>query len=81
MGSAFLLASAASTPNWGKFSDIWGRKVVLQTAAAVFFLGSALCGASVSLPMLIAGRSVQGAGAGGLLSMVNIIIGDLFSQR
>lgn len=81
VGSAFMLAAAASTPNWGKFSDIWGRKVVLQLAAAVFFLGSALCGAAVSLVMLIAGRAVQGAGAGGLLSMVNIIIGDLFSQR
>ncbi|KAL1845430.1 hypothetical protein VTK73DRAFT_561 [Phialemonium thermophilum] len=81
VGSAFLLGGAAATPNWGKFSDVWGRKTVLQLAAATFFVGSALCGASVSLAMLIVGRAVQGVGAGGLLSMVNIIIGDLFSQR
>jgi MFS family permease len=81
VGSAFMLAAAASTPNWGKFSDIWGRKPILLLASAVFFVGCALCGASVSLPMLIVGRAVQGCGAGGLLTLVNIIIGDLFSER
>jgi MFS family permease len=81
VGSAFLLAAAASTPNWGKLSDIWGRKLVLLSAIAMFFIGSALCGAAVSIAMLVAGRAVQGGGAGGILSLVNIIIGDLFSQR
>lgn len=81
VGSAFLLAAAASTPNWGKLSDIWGRKPLLLIAVAVFFLGSVLCGASVSLTMLIIGRAIQGVGAGGLLTLVNIVIGDLFSQR
>ena len=76
-----MLAAASSTPSWGKLSDIWGRKVILQVAVAVFFIGSTLCGASVSLGMLIVGRAVQGVGGGGLLTMVNIIIGDLFSQR
>lgn len=81
IGSAFMLAAAASTPNWGKLSDIWGRKLILLIASTVFFLGCALCGAAVSLSMLIVGRVVQGCGAGGLLTLVNIIIGDLFSQR
>ena len=81
VGSAFQLAAAASTPNWGKFSDVWGRKNVLLAAAAVFLLGSALCGAAVNIAMIIARRAVQGIGAGGLLTLVNIIIGDLFSQR
>jgi MFS family permease len=62
-------------------SDIWGRKPLLLIAVAVFFLGSALCGASVTLIMLIIGRAIQGVGAGGLLTLVNIVIGDLFSQR
>ena len=48
---------------------------------AVFFLGSALCGAAVSITMLIVGRSIQGAAAGGLLTLVSIVVGDLFSQR
>ncbi|EFX02179.1 major facilitator superfamily transporter [Grosmannia clavigera kw1407] len=81
VGSAFMLAAAASTANWGKFSDVWGRKPVLLAASAVFFLGCALCGAATSLAMLIAGRAVQGVGAGGLLTLVNIIIGDIFSAR
>ncbi|CAK7202042.1 hypothetical protein SEUCBS139899_004760 [Sporothrix eucalyptigena] len=81
VGSAFLLGSAAATASWGKFSDVWGRKPVLMCANAVFLLGCALCGAANSLTMLIAGRAVQGIGAGGLLTLVNIIIGDLFSAR
>ncbi|ERT01087.1 hypothetical protein HMPREF1624_02326 [Sporothrix schenckii ATCC 58251] len=81
VGSAFMLGSAASTAGWGKFSDIWGRKPVLLTANLIFILGCALCGAANSLTMVIAGRAVQGIGAGGLLTLVNIIIGDLFSAR
>ncbi|KAI9805414.1 MAG: hypothetical protein M1825_000665 [Sarcosagium campestre] len=81
IGSAYLLANAASTPIWGKLSDIWGRKPALLIAAAVFFLGSALCGAATSITMLIAGRAVQGLGGGGLLILVNICISDLFSMR
>jgi len=81
VGSAYLLAASAATPNWGKLSDIWGRKILLLIAVAMFFLGSALCGTAVSIEMLIVGRAVQGAAGGGLLALVNIIIGDMFSQR
>lgn len=81
IGSAYLLANAASTPTWGKFSDIWGRKPVLLCAAAVFFLGSVLAGTSVSISMLIAARAIQGIGGGGLIILVNICISDLFSMR
>ncbi|KAI0891107.1 major facilitator superfamily-domain-containing protein [Annulohypoxylon nitens] len=81
IGSAFLLAAAVVAPSWGKFSDIWGRKAILLIVTATFFLGSALCGAAVSLEMLIVGRAVQGVGGGGLLSLVSIVVGDLFSQR
>ncbi|KAL4898272.1 major facilitator superfamily-domain-containing protein [Aspergillus ambiguus] len=81
IGSAFLLAAAVVAPSWGKFSDIWGRKLILLTAVATFFLGSALCGASVNITMLIVGRAIQGVGGGGLLALVSIVVGDLFSQR
>jgi len=50
-------------------------------AVAIFFIGSAISGAAVSITMLIVGRAVQGLGAGGLLSLVSIVVGDLFSQR
>jgi hypothetical protein len=81
IGSAYLLANAASTPSWGKFSDIWGRKPVLLIAAAIFFIGSLLAAVSVSIAMLIAARAIQGIGGGGLIILVNICISDLFSMR
>ncbi|KAH8881851.1 MFS drug transporter [Thozetella sp. PMI_491] len=81
VGAAFTVAGAAMTANWGKLSDIWGRKAIILIAVGVFFLGSALCGAAVNAPMLIAGRAIQGGGAGGLLSLTQIVIGDLFSPR
>ncbi len=81
IGSAYLLANAASTPSWGKFSDIWGRKPVLLAACGVFFIGSLLAAVSVSIAMLIAARAIQGIGGGGLIILVNICISDLFSMR
>jgi hypothetical protein len=81
IGSAYLLANAASTPSWGKFSDIWGRKPILLVAVATFFVGSLLAGVSVNIGMLIAARAIQGIGGGGLIILVNICISDLFSMR
>ncbi|KAI9805945.1 MAG: hypothetical protein M1825_000559 [Sarcosagium campestre] len=81
VGSAYLLANAASTPIFGKLSDIWGRKTILLVAVAIFFFGSLLCGVSPNVETLIAGRAVQGGAAGGLVILVNICISDLFSMR
>lgn len=81
IGSAFLLGNGASGPSWGKLSDIWGRKPLLLCAVAIFLASSVVCGASKSVAMLIAGRALQGVGAGGLLTLVNIVIGDIFSER
>ena len=81
IGSAYLLANAASTSSWGKISDIWGRKPIILLAAAVFFVGSLLAGVSVSIEMLIAARAIQGVGGGGLIILSNICIADLFSMR
>lgn len=81
IGSAYLLAAAASTPSWGKISDIWGRKPILLFAAFVFFVGSTLAATSISIGMLITARAIQGIGSGGLIVLVNICISDLFSMR
>jgi MFS family permease len=81
IGSAYLLANAASTPSWGKFSDIWGRKPILLMAAGIFFIGSTLCATAVNIGMLITARAIQGIGGGGLIILVNISISDLFSMR
>ena len=79
--SAYLLGAAASTPTWGKVSDIFGRKPMLLSANVAFFVGSIICGWSINTHMLIGGRVIQGIGAGGLLLLVNICISDLFSMR
>ena len=81
IGSAYLLAGAASTPTWGKFSDIWGRKPIILTANAVFFFGSLIAALSINIKMLLAGRVIQGMGGGGLIVLANICISDLFSMR
>ena len=81
IGSAFLLANAASIPSWGKVSDIFGRKPMLLLANIIFMIGSLVAALSTSIGMLIAARAVQGLGGGGLVILVNITIGDLFSLR
>ena len=81
IGSAYLLGNAASVPSWGKVSDIWGRKPVLLVANIVFMVGSLVAALANSIGMLIAARAVQGIGGGGLVTLVNICISDLFSMR
>jgi EmrB/QacA subfamily drug resistance transporter len=77
--TAFMLASTTTVPLYGKLSDLFGRRPVFVAAMAIFLIGSALCGLATTMPQLIAFRTVQGIGAGGLLPLVFIIIGDLFS--
>lgn len=79
--TAYLLTSTASTPLYGKISDLYGRKVMFQAAIVLFLIGSALSGVSQSMGQLIAFRAVQGLGAGGLLAMALAIIGDIISPR
>ena len=81
IGSAYLLGAASSTAVWAKFSDIFGRKPILSVANVVFFVGTLVAALSNSIAMLIAARAIQGIGGGGLITLVNISIGDLFSMR
>ncbi|RMD40088.1 hypothetical protein DV735_g5060, partial [Chaetothyriales sp. CBS 134920] len=81
VGSAYNLASASSSPVWGKISDIWGRKPIILLANAVFMVGSLVAGLANSIGMLIAARAIQGIGGGGLVVLVYVCVGDLFSMR
>ncbi|PKY06989.1 MFS general substrate transporter [Aspergillus campestris IBT 28561] len=81
IGGAYLLANAASSNIWVNLSDIWGRKPILLAAVALFFGSSIICAMAVNMPMLIAGRGLQGVAGGGLLQLVIVAISDLFSVR
>jgi EmrB/QacA subfamily drug resistance transporter len=79
--TAYLLTSTASTPLYGKISDLYGRKRVFQAAIIIFLIGSALSGLSQNIGQLIAFRAIQGLGAGGLLTLALTIIADVVSPR
>ncbi|HEY5134437.1 MAG TPA: MDR family MFS transporter [Candidatus Nanopelagicales bacterium] len=79
--TAYLLASTASTPIWGKISDLYGRKLMLQTSIVVFVIGSMLAGASQNMAQLIGTRALQGIGGGGLMVLVMAVIADLIPPR
>jgi len=79
--TAYLLASTASTPIWGKLSDLYGRKRLFQSAIVIFVVGSALCGLSQNLGELIGFRAFQGLAAGGLMTLAMAIVGDIVPPR
>ncbi len=79
--TAYLLASTAATPLWGKLGDQYGRKKLFQAAIVIFLVGSALCGMAQNMPELIAFRAVQGLGGGGLMVLSMAIVGDIVPPR
>jgi EmrB/QacA subfamily drug resistance transporter len=79
--TAYLLASTASTPLWGKLGDQYGRKIFFQSAIVIFIIGSALAGLSRDMLELILFRAVQGLGGGGLIVGAMASVGDVVSPR
>ena len=81
VATSYLLTSAIATPLYGKISDMFGRKKIFQSAIIIFLIGSALCGISQNIDQLIFFRGLQGIGAGGLMTLVFAIIGDIVPPR
>ena len=79
--SAYLLTSTAATPIYGKLSDLYGRKLMLQTAIGIFLITSLLCGLAQTMTELIIYRALQGLGGGGLLAMAHATVADVVSPR
>jgi EmrB/QacA subfamily drug resistance transporter len=75
--TAYLLTSTIVVPLYGKFGDLFGRKIVLQAAIVLFLVGSALCGLARNMTQLIVLRALQGLGGGGLLVVTMAAIGDV----
>jgi EmrB/QacA subfamily drug resistance transporter len=81
VATSYLLTSAVATPLYGKISDMFGRKRIFQSAIIIFLIGSALCGLSQNMTQLIIFRGIQGIGAGGLMTLVLAIVGDIVPPR
>jgi EmrB/QacA subfamily drug resistance transporter len=75
--TAYLLTATAATPLYGKLSDIHGRRAMLLVAIAIFAAASALCALAPNMTVLVIARALQGLGGGGLLSLAQIIVGDV----
>jgi EmrB/QacA subfamily drug resistance transporter len=79
--TAFMVASTTTTPLYGKFSDIYGRKPAFLVSIVVFLVGSVLCGMAQGMTQLIVFRAIQGLGAGGLITLAQTTIGDIVTPR
>jgi EmrB/QacA subfamily drug resistance transporter len=75
----YMLASTITVPLYGKLSDMYGRKKLLIIAVVIFTIGSILAGIANTMAILVICRGVQGLGAGGMLTLSLIIVGDLFT--
>jgi EmrB/QacA subfamily drug resistance transporter len=78
---ATLLTMTASTPIWGKLSDLFSKKMLVQTALVIYSVGSLAAAVSPDMGTLIASRALQGLGVGGLTALVQVVIASIVSPR
>ncbi|MGE5391571.1 MAG: MDR family MFS transporter [Deltaproteobacteria bacterium] len=76
--SAYMIASVAGMPIWGKLSDMYGRKLFYLSGLLLFIAGSMLCGTAQDMTQLILYRGLQGLGGGALMPIAFTIIFDIF---
>jgi len=79
--TGYLLAQTIVTPIYGKLGDLYGRKIILQSAVVLFLVGSVLCGLSRTMTQLILFRAIQGLGGGGLMVTSQAVVGDIIPPR
>ncbi|HEY0556466.1 MAG TPA: MDR family MFS transporter, partial [Thermoanaerobaculia bacterium] len=79
--TGYLLAQTIVTPIYGKLGDLYGRKIVLQSAVVLFLAGSMLCGLSRTMMQLVLFRALQGLGGGGLMVISQAVVGDIIPPR
>ena len=81
VGTAYIVTAAIGTPLFGKLSDLYGRRLIFQTALGIFVVGSLLCGLAQSMNQLIAFRAFQGLGGGAIQALAFAILGDILPPR
>src|SRR6476469_5425308 len=78
---ATLLTMTATTPIWGKLSDLFSKKLLVQSALVIFSVGSLIAGFAPNMGVLIGARAVQGLGVGGLTALVQVVIASMVTPR
>jgi EmrB/QacA subfamily drug resistance transporter len=78
---ATLLAMTATTPIWGKLSDLFSKKLLVQSALVIYSVGSLIAALAPNMQVLIGARVVQGLGVGGLTALVQVVIASMVSPR
>lgn len=79
--TAYILTSTVVAPLYGKLGDLYGRRVMVFIAVALFLAGSLACAASSSMTALIVSRAVQGLGGGGLFVLALSVVGDVIAPK
>ncbi|WP_137045507.1 MDR family MFS transporter [Pseudolabrys sp. FHR47] len=79
--TAYLLTGTAATPLLGKLSDMYGRRLVMLSAVAIFVIGSVVCALAPTMTALIFARGFQGFGGGALIALSQTVIADIMSPR
>jgi EmrB/QacA subfamily drug resistance transporter len=79
--SAYVLGATITIPLYGKLSDLYGRRPLFLAAISLFSAGSIVAGLAPSFEVLVAGRVIQGLGAGGLIPLGIAVIGDIIAPR
>ncbi|KAL9021021.1 MAG: hypothetical protein Q9180_008623 [Flavoplaca navasiana] len=80
-GTSFLLCSTIFQPSFASFSHIFGRKPMILTALVFFLIGAIVAAVARNFAVLLAGRSLQGIGGGGLIALTEIVVADLVPLR
>lgn len=80
-GTAFVLASAACQPVFPAISTALGRRPTLLAAIVLLTAGTVVCSVASSATALLAGRTVQGVGCGGVLALMYVVMADMFTLR
>ena len=76
-----LLAMTITTPIWGKLSDLFNKKFLIQLSIVLFVVGSIGAGLSQTVPPMMAFRAVQGVAMGGLIAVAQSIMGSIIPPR
>ena len=79
--TASLLAMTISTPIWGKLSDLYNKKLLVQLSIVLFVAGSVGAGLSQTVAPMMSVRAVQGLAMGGLVALTQSIMGAIIPPR